>query len=148
MFRVYVFEEGEPLDAAQVALEIELHRLGGRVDFFEFTKEDDYLRGNGVVEEPHSFDVTVIVERGGRTHRWTYPSYEGRVSFSPEAIKSSGLVVETAKSPRPISGSCWASSAFLVSPFTAPVSPLFRTYPKGNYRWIRSIFSLALPVSL
>jgi cobalt-zinc-cadmium efflux system membrane fusion protein len=96
MFRVYCFEQGESLDAAEVSLEIELHRLGGRVDVFEFTKEDDYLRGNRVVEEPHSFDVTVIAERGGQTHLWTYPSYEGRVSFTPGAIESSGLVVETA----------------------------------------------------
>jgi cobalt-zinc-cadmium efflux system membrane fusion protein len=95
MFRVYFLQEGEPLDAAQVALKIELQRLGGRVDVFEFEKEADYLRGNGVVEEPHSFDVTVVAERGGRTHRWTYPSYEGRVSFTPEAIESSGLVLET-----------------------------------------------------
>lgn len=95
MFRVYFFEQGEPLDPAQVNLQIKLQRLGNRVDTFEFTKEDDYLRGEGVVEEPHSFEVEVVAERGGLSHRWTYPSYEGRVSFTPEAIENSGLVIET-----------------------------------------------------
>ncbi len=94
-FRVYAFEQDEPLDVAQVTLTIELQRLGGRLDTFKFKKEADYLRGNGVVEEPHSFDVTVIAERRGRSHQWTYPSYEGRVSFTPEAVVNSGLVVET-----------------------------------------------------
>lgn len=93
-FRVYFFEDGRPLGASEVELEIKLHRLGGRVDSFEFTAEADYLRGDGVVEEPHSFDVEVVATRDGRSHRWTYPSYEGRVSFTPEAIESSGLVVE------------------------------------------------------
>jgi len=90
-FRVYCSAAGRPIDPTNVSLTIELHRLGGDRDTFRFTKEQDYLRGDGVVEEPHSFDVVVTAEHAGQTHRWTYPSYEGRVALTPEAIESSGL---------------------------------------------------------
>ena len=95
-FRVYCAESGQPIDPAEVALSIELRRLGGRVDTVSFTEERDYLLGDTVVQEPHSFDVVVVAERDDRTHRWTYPSYEGRVALTPEAIESSRLVIEAA----------------------------------------------------
>jgi cobalt-zinc-cadmium efflux system membrane fusion protein len=95
-FRVYCSDAGEPVDPREVSLTVELRRLGGRVDESRFTVEQDYLLGDIVVEEPHSFDVVVAAERAGQTHRWTYPSYEGRVAFTPEAIRSAGLVIETA----------------------------------------------------
>ncbi len=94
-YRVYFYEKGQPVDPAEVKFSIELHRLGGRVDKFEFKKEQDYLVGDKVVEEPHSFDVRVAAEYKGQTHRWEYDSYEGRTELSPEAVKSSGIVVET-----------------------------------------------------
>lgn len=95
-YRVYAYEGGTAIDPSDVDLTIELARLGGRIDKFRFRKEDDYLLGDAVVEEPHSFDVTVVAARGGKTHRWTYPSYEGRVELSGEAIESSELVIEAA----------------------------------------------------
>lgn len=95
-YRVYAYEGNRALDPSDVDLTIELARLGGRTDKFRFKKENDYLVGDGVVEEPHSFDVTVVAARGGETHRWTYPSYEGRVELGAEAIESSELVIETA----------------------------------------------------
>jgi len=94
-YRVYFYEKNKPIDPGEVKLGIELHRLGGRVDKFEFQQEQDYLVGDKVVEEPHSFDVTVVAEHKGKTHRWEYGSYEGRTELSPEAVKSSGIVVET-----------------------------------------------------
>ncbi len=95
-YRVYFYQDGKPVDPAGVALRIELHRLGERVDEFRFAKEMDYLVGDKVVEEPHSFDVKVVAEFQGQTHRWEYASYEGRTELSPEAVKNSGIVVETA----------------------------------------------------
>src|SRR5215207_10037837 len=57
-FRVYPYDANlKPLSPADVDLRIELHRLGGRVDSIGFRPEADYLLGDGVVEEPHSFDV-------------------------------------------------------------------------------------------
>lgn len=95
-FRVFLYEKGKPLDPAEVKLTIELHRFGGRVDKIGFAKHEDYLLGDQEIVEPHSFDVKVIAERGGKTIRWEYDSYEGRTTMTAEAVKNSGIVIETA----------------------------------------------------
>lgn len=95
-FRVFLYEKGKPIDPTEAKLTIKLHRFGGRVDKISFAKRDDYLIGDTEVVEPHSFDVTVIAERGGKTHRWEYDSYEGRTTMTPEAVKNSGIVIEAA----------------------------------------------------
>ena len=63
-----------------------------------FRRDGEYLSGDKVVEEPHSFDVKVLAEWKGKTYRWEYSQVEGRVELSPEAIQSAGIVVETAGS--------------------------------------------------
>ena len=94
-FRVYPYERGRAVNPDEMKLTIELHRLGGRVDVIHFQGEGEYLRGDKVVDEPHSFDVQVVAKRNGGTHRWEYSQVEGRVELTPEAVKSSGIVVET-----------------------------------------------------
>jgi cobalt-zinc-cadmium efflux system membrane fusion protein len=95
-FRIYAFEGRRPLDPQQVRLGIELHRLGGRVDAISFRPEADYLLGDRTVEEPHSFDIKVVAERNGQTHRWEYAQIEGRIEMPPETVASSGIVVASA----------------------------------------------------
>jgi len=95
-FRVYIFDNGTLVNPDEVKLTVELHRLGGRVDTINFQKEGDYLRGDKVVEEPHSFDVKVLANWKGKTYRWEYSQIEGRVELSPDAVQSAGLVIETA----------------------------------------------------
>jgi len=95
-FRVYLYENGKSVNPDEVKLTIELHRLGGRVDVIGFRREGDYLRGDEVVEEPHSFDIKVVAERKGRAFRWEYAQVEGRVELTPDAVKSLGIVAETA----------------------------------------------------
>lgn len=95
-FHVYAFDKDKPLDPKQVQLSVELVRLGGKIDRFAFTPVQDYLRGNGVVAEPHSFDVKVRATQGGRTHQWSYASYEGRTTISPQAAQAGGVKTETA----------------------------------------------------
>lgn len=95
-FRVYPYESGKPVDPDEVKLTTELHRLGGRVDVIGFRREGEYLRGDKVVEEPHSFDVKAVAERKGRAFRWEYAQVEGRVELTPDAVKSLGIVAETA----------------------------------------------------
>ena len=95
-FHVYAYRKDKPIDPRQVQLTVELARLGGRVDRFAFAPQSDYLRGNGVVTEPHSFDVKVRAVEGGRTHQWAYPSYEGRTTISAEAAQAGGVKTERA----------------------------------------------------
>lgn len=95
-FHVYAYRDGKPVTPGDVQLTIELSRLGGKVDRFAFTPQGDYLRGGGVVIEPHSFDVKVRAVEGGRTHNWSYASYEGRTSISAQAAQSGGVRSERA----------------------------------------------------
>ncbi len=95
-FRVYAYADGKPLPPAEVTLRIDLHRLGGRMDSFGFNAEQDYLVGDKVVEEPHSFDVTVTAGRQGTKHTWNYSQTEGRVELSEEAVRNSAIQIETA----------------------------------------------------
>jgi cobalt-zinc-cadmium efflux system membrane fusion protein len=94
-FRVYFYDKDKPVAAAQVRLTIDLNRLGGRTDVIQFKQEGDYLVSDQTIYEPHSFEVKVTAEHGGKTHRWQYESPEARVELSPEIAKLSGVVVET-----------------------------------------------------
>jgi cobalt-zinc-cadmium efflux system membrane fusion protein len=101
-FRVFPYDgSGTPLSPANVELTIELHRLGGQVDRMAFVPEADYLLGNGVVEEPHSFDVKVFAERNGRRHEWSYAQIEGKVQLSDAVLGSTGIEIQ-AVGPRDI----------------------------------------------
>jgi cobalt-zinc-cadmium efflux system membrane fusion protein len=95
-FRVYAYDRKKAIDPDEVKLTVELHRLGGRVDVINFQREGDYLRGDKVIEEPHSFDVRVLAEWNGHPYRWEYSQIEGRIELSPEAVQSAGIVIETA----------------------------------------------------
>jgi cobalt-zinc-cadmium efflux system membrane fusion protein len=95
-FRVYAYLDGEPLPPEDVNLRIELARLDGQIDRFAFEPQGGYLRGQGVVAEPHSFDVTVLAAHDGRSHRWRYENYEGRTRIPADMARVAGIGVETA----------------------------------------------------
>lgn len=95
-FHVYAFDGDQPLPPDEVRLTVELGRLGGRTDRFAFTPEADFLKGDGVVKEPHSFDVKVSAVRDGKTSNWTYASYEGRVQIEASAAEAALIVAEVA----------------------------------------------------
>ncbi|WP_338503186.1 efflux RND transporter periplasmic adaptor subunit [Sphingomonas kaistensis] len=92
-FRMYAYRDGKPVAPGQVQLTATLNRLDGEVNRFSFRPEGDYLRGSGVVTEPHSFDVTVAASEGGRRHQWKYQSYEGRVTIAEPAARAAGIEV-------------------------------------------------------
>ena len=94
-FRVYPTKDGKPVDAKTVQLTVTLKRLGGEVNTFPFKAEKDYLTGQGVVEEPHSFDVEVVAVEGGKRHIWRYASPEGRTRITADAAKAGGIEIET-----------------------------------------------------
>jgi len=94
-FRVYPYEKGKPVDPAGIDLTIELHRIN-RVDIVTFTKQGGFLAGDEPVVEPHSFEVKISAERGGKKFEWEYDTFEGRVEISAESVKKAGIGVETA----------------------------------------------------
>lgn len=95
-FRVYPMLDGKPVDPKTVQLTMTLKRLGGEVNTFAFKPEGKFLAGQGVVEEPHSFDVEVVAAENGKRHVWKYASPEGRTRITAEAAKAGGIEIMTA----------------------------------------------------
>jgi len=95
-FRVFVSRGGKPIDPQGVRLTMTVRRLGGEVETFDFKPEGAFLAGQGVVEEPHSFDVEVIATENGERHVWKYSSPEGRTHITAAAAKASGVEILTA----------------------------------------------------
>ncbi|WP_039918517.1 efflux RND transporter periplasmic adaptor subunit [Cellvibrio mixtus] len=95
-YRAWATLDGQPLKPNEWQLSVQLNRLGGAIDNFVFKPQQDFLRGQGVVEEPHSFDVKVTATYKGKRYQWRYPSYEGRVELSPAIAKASGLTTAVA----------------------------------------------------
>lgn len=94
-FRLYAFDDGKPVDIQELQASIEVKRLD-RTDLVRFVPKGDYLLGDQEIVEPHSFDVVVNVERGGKPFRFTYSKMEGRTQLTPEQAREAGITVETA----------------------------------------------------
>lgn len=90
-YRAWATLDGKTLKPGDWQLEVKLTRLGGREDVFPFKVEQDFLRGQGVVEEPHSFDVSVTATHAGKRYHWDFDSYEGRVTMTDAVAQASGL---------------------------------------------------------
>ena len=95
-FRVFASRDGKPVEAGAVQLTMTLKRLGGQVDQFAFVPQGKFLTGQGVVEEPHSFDVEVVAVENGKRHVWKYASPEGRTTIAADAAKAGGIEIITA----------------------------------------------------
>lgn len=95
-YRVYPYVKGKPVSPAAVNLSVTVKRLTGKTETFAFKPEADYLRGQGRLKEPHSFDVTVRATYEGKSYQWAYPSYEGRTTLSPAAAKAASIATEVA----------------------------------------------------
>ena len=95
-FRIYLYEKGKLLPPTVANLAITLSRLGAPAQLFKFAPEADYLLGDQVVEEPHSFDIAIATERNGKVMRWSYSQIEGRVEIPDEMLKSMGVALLTA----------------------------------------------------
>ncbi|MGH8530345.1 MAG: efflux RND transporter periplasmic adaptor subunit [Nevskiales bacterium] len=95
-FQVYAYRDHKSVAPAEVTLAIELSRLGGVVDRHVFAARNDYLVSGAEVYEPHSFDVRISAEYGGRRHEWNYASYEGRTRITAEMAKTAGIELAVA----------------------------------------------------
>lgn len=95
-FHLYSYKNGKLIDPKDVSIEIELRRLDGQIDTFHFKPQNNFLRGDGIVTEPHSFDVTIKASYQGQNHQWQYENYEGRVQIDKDIAITSGIKTEVA----------------------------------------------------
>ena len=94
-YRLYAYRDGEAVDPETVRARIMITRLDGEKTTFNCEPQEDFLRGQGVLVEPHSFDVVVAASVGDETHRWAFESYEGRVTIADEAARAAGIETAT-----------------------------------------------------
>ncbi|MCK4704222.1 MAG: secretion protein HlyD, partial [Gammaproteobacteria bacterium] len=80
-FRVYVYQNKQPVEPNKVKLDIDLNRLGDKIDHIQFTAQENYLRGNATIYEPHSFEVKANVIYQGKSYSWHYQNFEGRTQI-------------------------------------------------------------------
>lgn len=95
-FRLYSYQNGEPVAPTQTAVKLTLERLGRPPQLIQFKPQGDYLRGDAEVVEPHSFKVTIEAVLGGQTHRFDYEQEEARVTMSDAQLKQAGVTLAVA----------------------------------------------------
>ena len=93
-FRVWVTNEENPVPPEQVELNIKLIRLGEQIDDINFEAEGDYLRGDTVIYEPHSFVVSVAARYRGKTYTWEYDNFEGRTLIEEKVAEAMEIDTE------------------------------------------------------
>ncbi|MCU7845195.1 MAG: efflux RND transporter periplasmic adaptor subunit [Candidatus Thiodiazotropha sp. (ex Monitilora ramsayi)] len=97
-FHAYPYLNGQLLSPEAVDLAVELSRLGNRVDRIGFKPLKQFLRGQDVVAEPHSFDVRISASHAGKRYEWRFSSYEGRTEIPAELAQEAGIETEVAAS--------------------------------------------------
>ena len=99
-FRVYTYQGDKPLAPALSQVIITLERLGRPPQVFAFAKEKDYLKGNAngstLVEEPHSFRVSIAARHNNNAYRFAYEQIEARVTITDQQVKQNGIELLTA----------------------------------------------------
>ncbi len=94
-FHIYPYLDSKPLPPKDVDLNIKLHRTGDVTDDINFKERQDFLVGDMVIYEPHSFEVEVTVKHADKTYQWRYDNYEGRTEIPAETAKIMGIETET-----------------------------------------------------
>jgi membrane fusion protein, heavy metal efflux system len=95
-FRVYITDpEGKAVALDKVNLTIWLHRLD-RIDEIHFKPMGEYLLGDKIVVEPHSFDVKIKTQWQEQTYEWEISQIEARAELPDAAIANAGISFDTA----------------------------------------------------
>ena len=96
-YRAWISDHGKQVGSGTGAqLEVSLTRLGGQVDIIKFNRGADYWLGDGVVEEPHSFDVSVKLTHKKQQLEWEFESYEGRVQIAQSIADRANIITAIA----------------------------------------------------
>jgi membrane fusion protein, heavy metal efflux system len=95
-FRLYTYQNGKPLEPKETSVQLALERLGRAPQVFKFSPENDYLKGDAVVDEPHSFKVALTAAHAGKTYAFGYEQAEVRVTMSDTQLQQAGVELATA----------------------------------------------------
>ena len=93
-FRVWTTTDGKAIDPTKVKLNVKLTRLGDVVDDINFYQEGEYLRGDMVIYEPHSFIVSLTAKYQGKSYNWQYDNFEGRTKIAEDIAKAMEIATD------------------------------------------------------
>lgn len=93
--RLYFYQDGKPMPTtalhATIQANVTLNRLGEVAETIHFTPELDYLLGDKIIREPHSFAVEVAVRYQEKSYNWHYDAFEGRTVLSERSVAKAGI---------------------------------------------------------
>lgn len=92
-FRIFATKNGQALPASEVEVSMQLIRLGNQVDDINFAAMGEFLRGDTVIYEPHSFIVKLTAIYQGKTYQWQYDNFEGRTKILD--VMAQEMAIET-----------------------------------------------------
>lgn len=95
-FRVWATKGGQPIDPNKVDLNVKLIRLGDGTDDINFNVQGDFLRGDMVIYEPHSFVVAIEASYQGKQYNWQYDNFEGRTTIEQAVADAMEIKTEIA----------------------------------------------------
>ena len=96
-YQAWLYRDGTPLAPSAGTVEVRLKRLGDVAENHTLKAQTDgSLMAASIVGEPHSFDVEVVANVGGKDVRWAYPSYEGRTVIDAKIAQEAGIRVAPA----------------------------------------------------
>ncbi|HAT2053606.1 efflux RND transporter periplasmic adaptor subunit [Legionella pneumophila] len=97
-FRAYLYKNGDPIAPKKAQLTVQLTRFGDKKEAIAFIPVEHFLQSTEVIEEPHSFEVSIQLVLQDKQYTWHYTTYEGRVKMVPAILKSAGIETAKAKS--------------------------------------------------
>lgn len=99
--RVYVSKRGTTIPADRFETSVRLSRLGGKVEAISFRPVGEFQESAQGIHEPHSFQVQMSINESGKSHSWSFDSFEGRTSIPADVAERAGIRTEEV-SPRVI----------------------------------------------
>ena len=93
-FRIFATNNGQALPASEVEVSMQLVRLGNQVDDINFAAMGEFLRGDTVIYEPHSFIVKLSATYQGKTYQWQYDNFEGRTKILDVMAQEMAIATE------------------------------------------------------
>lgn len=97
-FRAYLYQKGVLIAPVQTQLTVQLTRFNQKKEVISFIPIDTFLQSTQVIQEPHSFDVSLQLTHSGKSYSWHYSTYEGRVKLVPEVLQSADIETAIAQS--------------------------------------------------
>lgn len=95
-FRLYTYWNGKPIPPSASNVTIQLERLGSPPQQINFAVENDYLKGDAVIGEPHSFKVDITADHNNQSYQFSYEQTETRVRLTDKQLLLNSIEVLTA----------------------------------------------------